>query len=95
MIACGDGNFYVKVKKWSYWNGREAGGSGMAFANDCIPYCAAGTFHKYPVKIRLTKPRKRTCGGEKGVRMFQKIKINWKGGKPMGAGGKYDLWCIP
>ena len=65
-IACGDGNFYVRVKKWSFFNGREAGGKGKAFANDCIPDCADGSFHKYRVKIRLSKVRTSSTGPRRG-----------------------------
>ena len=58
-------------------NGKEAGGTGKAFANTCWS-CAEGHFVKYPVKFRLTKPRKNSCGGQ-SVRYFHKIKITWKG----------------
>ena len=95
IIACGDAGFYLKVKRWSYWNGREAGGKAKVFVNDCVPSCAGGTFRKYRAKVRLTKPRKRTCGGRRGVRMFQKIKFDWKTTPPAGAKKKYDLFCNP
>ena len=65
------------------------------FANDCIPYCAAGTIHKGHAKVRLTKPRKRTCGGRKGVRMFQKIKFDWKDKPVPNVVNKADLYCVP
>lgn len=95
-IACGDGNFYVRVKKWSFFNGREAGGRGKAFANDCVPDCAEGSFHKYRVKIHLTKVRKKICGGRR-VPMFQKIELRFKHRTPSGLGRheKFDLYCVP
>ena len=42
VIACGDGNFYLKVKHWSYWNANEAAGKAKVFANDCIPVSRRG-----------------------------------------------------
>ena len=95
IVACGNGGFYFRVKHWSYWNGREAGGKAKVLINDCKPYCAVGTFRTYKAKVRLTKPRKRTCGGRKGVRMFQKVKFKWKTDPPSGVGRKYDLYCVP
>ena len=55
-------NFFIKHIHYSFYNGKEAGGTGKAFANICLPSCAEGHFVKYPVKFRLTKPRKNSCG---------------------------------
>jgi hypothetical protein len=95
-IACGDGNFFIKVKHWSFFNGREAGGTGKALANDCMPDCADGNFHSYDVKIHLTKVKTTTCGGER-VPLFQKIEVKFKGSRPSGlsADEKFDLFCSP
>ena len=97
IIACGDGNFFIKHIHYSFYNGREAGGTGTAFANKCLPSCAEGQFGKYSVKFRLTKPRKNRCGGE-SVRYFHKIKITWKGDRPSAANSKhqrFELFCVP
>jgi hypothetical protein len=97
IIACGDGNFFIKHIHYSFYNGHEAGGKGKAFANSCLPSCAEGHFLKYPVKFRLTKPRKNSCGGQ-SVRYFHKIKITWKGDRPSAASGKHEkfnLYCVP
>lgn len=95
-IACGDGNFYVKVEHWSFFNGREAGGTGKALANDCVPDCADGEFHAYDVKVHLTKVRTKSCGGKR-VPLFQKIEVKFKGGQPDGLDSdeKFDLYCVP
>ena len=95
VITCADAGLYLKVKHWSYWNGREAGGTAKVFANDCDPYCLAGNYHKGHAKIRLTKPRKRTCNGHKGIRIFQRIKFDWKDKPVPEVGRKYDLTCYP
>lgn len=97
VIACGDGNAWIKVKRYSFYNRREAGGKGKFFGNTCEPDCARGSFVKYPVKFRLTKPRRDRCGGRK-VRYFHIVKIKWKGERPpqiTGSRSKYPLWCAP
>ena len=34
--------------RWRGWNRNVATARGTAYANDCIPYCAAGHFIAYP-----------------------------------------------
>lgn len=97
VIACGDGNFFIEVKKYSFYNGREAGGTGEAFVNDCMPSCAEGDFGKYSVKFRLFKARPGTCGGRR-VPYFHKIEVTWKGDRPspsLDRTEKYSLLCVP
>jgi hypothetical protein len=52
VIACGDGNDYLKVSIWGFWNSK-AGGQGKDWINTCTPSCAAGKFKSYPVNISL------------------------------------------
>jgi hypothetical protein len=59
-LACGDGNFYVTSLRWTSWGPRSAAGTGIGHQNDCTPYCAAGTFHRYRVSLRLDGLR--LCG---------------------------------
>jgi hypothetical protein len=59
VIACGDGNFYLTGLGWRRWNTAVARARGVAHANDCIPYCAAGHFHTYAVRVALS--RRRLC----------------------------------
>lgn len=56
LIACGDGNSILTALRWSAWKPKFATGSGLNVLNDCRPYCAAGTFHSYPVAVRLDRP---------------------------------------
>jgi hypothetical protein len=58
IIACGDGNLFLTGMRWRGWNRGVVRGRGRAHLNDCIPYCAAGRFHSYPVKIRLDRVRR-------------------------------------
>ncbi|HYI36251.1 MAG TPA: hypothetical protein VEX39_06590 [Thermoleophilaceae bacterium] len=52
---------YLPVRRWSSWNGRVARGRGVFPFNDCNPYCAAGKVTRYPVSVRLSRPR--LCNG--------------------------------
>jgi hypothetical protein len=57
VIACGDGNYLLRHLHWSRWGDRVATGSGDTFANDCVPFCAAGHFRSTPARVRLFRPR--------------------------------------
>jgi len=50
--ACGDGNGYFDRANWTHWTGAYASGTARLWYNTCRPYCAAGNYHKYRVKIR-------------------------------------------
>ncbi|MGW2385602.1 hypothetical protein [Streptomyces sp. NPDC001658] len=56
MLACGDGNSRLTSLTWSRWDADAAMARGRNVVNDCEPYCAAGTFHSYPVLVRLDRP---------------------------------------
>jgi len=56
VIACGDGNLFLSGMRWSSWSSTVARGSGTANANDCTPNCAAGHFHTYPARVKLSRP---------------------------------------
>jgi hypothetical protein len=59
VLACGDGNLSLEDLSWTSWGAATATASGNARANDCDPYCAAGTFRTYPVSVTATGLR--TC----------------------------------
>src|SRR6266446_6601458 len=50
-LACGDGNDYLTGLSWTSWTAGLASATGVQEENDCIPYCAAGHFHGYPVDV--------------------------------------------
>lgn len=43
--------------EWTQWTANVAVGSGFDQLNNCKPYCAAGTFTGYAVKIEMWRPR--------------------------------------
>ncbi|MEU1534728.1 hypothetical protein [Streptomyces fagopyri] len=57
VLACGDGNSRLISLQWSRWGANSAVATGINVVNDCKPYCAAGTFRKYPVTVRLDRPQ--------------------------------------
>lgn len=56
VYMSGDGSLYAVRVTWTGWGTATATGSGTAEANNCKPYCAAGTFSAHPVMITLTRP---------------------------------------
>ena len=96
VITCGDANFYVQMKHWASFNGKEATGKGKAFINDCTPDCASGHFDTFAVKVHLTKPKRTKCNGRK-VPLFSKIKVHFRDAPPPGLEetDKYPLTCFP
>jgi len=65
---------------WQRWGRRAARGTGTFPANDCIPYCAAGTITRHPVTVRLSRPR--VCGG---YTQFLMLRWTYRGSRPAGA----------
>jgi hypothetical protein len=56
VIACADDGIRFESLSWSSWTQTSAVGSGQLWENNCIPYCAAGTFHQYPASVTLSDP---------------------------------------
>jgi hypothetical protein len=54
-LACDDGNAYLSGVRWASW-GPSATATGTWRINDCVPNCAAGTFHGFPAAVRLWRP---------------------------------------
>lgn len=92
MIACGDGNSRLVSLTWSHWGANSAEARGVNMVNDCKPYCAAGTFHAYPVIVRLDRP----MPWKKHPQMQQYTQMNlvYTHGSPEGFGPavSYPLW---
>jgi len=55
-LACADANNYLTGLAWKSWGPRLASATGVQAVNDCVPYCAAGHFHRYPVDVVLWQP---------------------------------------
>ncbi|PZT71249.1 hypothetical protein DN402_03890 [Streptomyces sp. SW4] len=92
LIACGDGNSRLESLDWSRWDARAAVGRGVNVVNDCEPYCAAGTFHPYPVTVRLDRPA--TWEKDPDERHFTRMTLTYTDGRPDGFPRTvtYPLW---
>ena len=75
VIACADANFYVDHLHWKSWGTKAAVAIGQGHQNDCTPNCAAGHFHAFPMKVRLS--RVVTC--TRGQRQFARITWSIRG----------------
>ncbi|MEV6123345.1 MULTISPECIES: hypothetical protein [unclassified Streptomyces] len=83
ILACGDGNSRLASMSWVRWDARAAAGRGVNVVNDCVPYCAAGTFHSYPVRVRLDQPR--PWEKDPGQEHYTRITLVYTDGAPDGA----------
>jgi hypothetical protein len=81
LVACGDGNVRVESLRWETWTASRAVGAGEWQQNDCMPDCATGTFHRYPVRLSLSEPMDRD-----GHRIFGTVVADFPGAKPPYAG---------
>lgn len=62
VLACGDGNASLERLRWSAWTKARAAARGVYHVNDCVPYCAAGHFHDYPVNVVFDHPVSSSLG---------------------------------
>src|ERR1700750_2646903 len=79
LIACGDGSLFMTGIHWSRWARKSASGTGTAHLNDCIPFCAAGHFHKYKARIKLSSAH--FCRKEQTTQ-FRRLRLTWVNGTP-------------
>jgi hypothetical protein len=77
-IACGDGNDYLNGLSWTSWAPRLAAATGVEHVNDCVPYCAAGHFHSYPVDVVLWG----SAAAGPGHQRYTKITMLYPGAHP-------------
>ena len=84
-LACADGNDYLTGLSWTSWTPRLASGYGTQVVNDCLPYCAAGHFHSYPVLVVLWG--RAALRGNPGTLRYTKITLIYTGSRPKVLGG--------
>lgn len=53
ILACGDGNFWLKKMHYRYWHHREAWGHAVAVYNTCHPDCARGHDAHFKATFKL------------------------------------------
>ncbi|MET9962246.1 hypothetical protein ABZ128_24850 [Streptomyces sp. NPDC006326] len=88
LLACGDGNNRLVRLRWESWGPGSATATGTDMVNDCRPYCAAGRFHAYPVKVTLSRPE--PWPGHPDLRRFTAIRLFYTDTAPY-PGGPTDV----
>jgi hypothetical protein len=86
VLACGDGNFYLDRLNWAAWGSSSAFAEGINTFNDCVPFCAGGHFHSFPVLAALWRAEPRP--GHAGQRYFTRLTLIYTGSRTYSAGGK-------
>ncbi|MGV9253671.1 hypothetical protein [Streptomyces sp. NPDC003697] len=82
ILACGDGNSRLESLSWSHWSRNSATARGVNMVNDCVPYCAVGTFHAYQVVVRLDSPK--PWKKHPSLQHFTRISLAYPDGRPDG-----------
>ena len=83
-LACADANDYLTGLAWKSWGPRLASATGVQAVNDCVPYCAAGHFHRYPVDVVLWHP----AAAGPGSQRYTSITLLYPGAHPAYAGSR-------
>lgn len=78
-FTCADGGVGLENLHWTTWNSKLASAYGTYYYNDCIPYCAAGHFHKFPVLVVLWGSD--AVKGHHGVRRYAEFTLIFTGSK--------------
>jgi hypothetical protein len=92
ILTCGDGSLYFIHLHWRHWGRHYALATGIARANDCNPYCAAGHFHSYSATLKLT--RRGLCGS-RGDLEYQRLTLRYTHRKPPGASNPFVFDTYP
>jgi hypothetical protein len=65
--------------RWRAWNRRKALGAGSDWINDCVPFCAKGVHHPFPIQLTLYRPRR-----EYGYLIFTRLRAVYTRAIPPG-----------
>jgi hypothetical protein len=91
ILACADGGAYLDGLSWAAWGSSSAFANGAYVLNDCVPYCADGHFHSFPVLVALWGAEPRP--GHAGQTYFTHLTVIFTGNHSYTAGGK--LYQLP
>jgi hypothetical protein len=91
IIACADDNLVLIHVRWSTFGGPSARATGTYYVNDCTPYCAAGRFHSYPIKLVLSGAKPCPDGHDD----YRLASVSFTAKRPPGlkASGALGLMC--
>lgn len=88
VLTCADANYALAGLAWTSWGAPSTTAEGSVIANSCTPNCAAGTFHRYPVKV--TANRLTRCGSK---RIYLRVTLDYSGKRPAGH-PKHEVWSF-
>ena len=86
ILACANGGAYLASLHWAAWGSSAAFADGISTFNDCVPSCAAGHGHRFPVLVVLWRPE--PLAGHVGERYFTRLTIIYTGSRTYSAGAK-------
>lgn len=80
-VFCADAGVRFTQMRWTSWGAAQTRGRGQAWVNDCIPFCAGGTFHRRPVQATLD--RRRYCP-DRAAYTYTRLRYRLAGRLPPG-----------
>jgi hypothetical protein len=84
-LACASGGAYLSGLHWASWGPSAAFAEGFTTLDDCVPSCAGGHGHSFPVLVALW--RAEPWPGHAGQRYFTRVTIVYTGNHSYRAGG--------
>jgi len=88
IISCADAGLSLEKLSWTSWTPGEASAKGTLVENDCIPYCAAGHFHRYPA-LAVLWGSKTVRPGEQA---YTHLTMILTGARPRYYDGQHHKW---
>jgi hypothetical protein len=79
-LTCADGNDYLTGLSWTSWTAGLASATSVQEVNDCLPYCAAGHFHGYPVDVIFWGGA--SVPGRPGTQRYTSVTLLYPGARP-------------
>jgi hypothetical protein len=92
VLTCGDAGYLLRSLAWRGWNHAAASARGRAWANDCVPFCAGGTFRRYRMRARAYRIRRCAPDGDRYV--YTRLTITYPGTRPAGEPVR-SAWRMP
>lgn len=80
VLACADGNSALSGLSWTAWSQAMATATGKLVANDCLPDCASGKFHTFPVLAVFW--RSEPVPHHPGETYFTRVTLLYPGARP-------------
>lgn len=78
-----------KPLSWTSWTASSGRGSGLNWLDNCKPNCAAGTYHSYPVKLKVWQPA--TVSGHL---IFTRMTVTYTGKRPPRVAHATQVWKV-